>query len=1033
MRFKLINNIAGWCVFAIAAAVYLLTIEPSSSLWDCGEFTATSYKLEVGHPPGASIFMLVARAFTLFASSPESVAMMVNIMSALCSAFCILFLFWSITHLARRMYGGKDELNISETVATLGAGLAGALAYTFSDTFWFSAVESEVYAMSSLFTALVFWSMLKWEEEADKAGAGRWIVLVAYLIGLSIGVHLLNLLAIPAMVFVFYFRRYKVTTKGVVLTLLISILILGFVIWGVIPGVPRLASYFELLFVNTFGLPYNSGLVFYVFASMAALAAVVWYTRIRKKVLMNTLALCLTMIVLGYFSLAAIVIRSDANTPINENDPSNVFSLLSYLNREQYGDHPLISGESFASPPAPANKIEDIAINKRIYDKVNGRYEAREIFNGYRTDPRYNMFLPRLFSRQPGHFEQYVKWADMKGMASTEQGFSRMPTSAENFRFMLNYQFGWMYFRYFMWNFAGRQNDVQGRDGNPTEGNWISGISFIDRARLGVDMDKFPDNLKENKARNEYYMIPLILGLLGMCFHFRRDRKNCFIVALLFIFTGIAIAFYLNIPPNQPRERDYVFAGSFYAFAVWIGFAVLSIFEFARRQRGLKPLPAAAAATLLCMSAPCIMAMQNWDDHDRSNRYIARDIAWNYLATVEGRDGILFTFGDNDTFPLWYSQEVEGNRPDLRIVNMSLLYGEWYIDQMKNRIYESSPLPILMPKSAYKEGVNGDISVHDLIKDTLTARQIIDFVCNPANADKRSGDNYIPCRNFKIPVDKASVLQHGIVAAKDSALIDDYIYLKFTGNHILRSELAVLDVLSNYKWDRPIYSTSASDAIGLGQGPYMRYDGFAYKFVPIRNHLYKDDASSDGNHNHIDTETLYHNLMNKYRWGNMNTPGVLVDHHAMVSLMMTLDIRGMFCSLADRLIDEEKTDKAIEVLDRALELTPRRPFFYNITYPPHDLSVTNIIEAYCRAGAIEKGKALFDEFLAETKTCIAFYASTLNNAGRHYGVMYYSFGINIDYIRILNSIAQNYGLDDKAAELGELFARYAALLQRRQR
>lgn len=1009
-NFKTLDNLTGWAIFLIATFVYLLTIEPTSSLWDCGEFIATSYKLEVGHPPGASIFMLIARTFTLFAPSTEHVALMVNAMSALCSAFCILFLFWSITHLARRIYvkNGEVETDSTKTIIILGAGAVGALAYMFTDTFWFSAVEGEVYAMSSLFTAIVFWAILKWEEEADESYANRWLVLLAYLMGLSIGVHLLNLLALPAIIFVYYFKKYEITPKGIAVTFGVSMFMLGVIVFGIIPGVPKIAAYVELLFVNQFGLPYNSGLAFYTFALIGLLGYFCYRTLQKKKILLNTIFLCVTMIVLGYFSLAAILIRSSANPPINENNPSNVFSLLSYLNREQYGDRPLFSGSSFASPLAPYSKPADIIKKNTIYEQKNGRYETREIFAGYRLDPNYNMLFPRLYSTQPGHFEQYVQWAGMKNIAKNKDGaYTRKPTTLENWRYMFNYQFGWMYARYFMWNFVGRQNDIQG-NGEPMYGNWISGIDFIDQAILGIDYDKAPDYLRENKGRNRYFFIPLLLGLIGLLFHYKYDKKNFAVVMLLFIFTGIAIAFYLNMPPSQPRERDYVFAGSFYAFAIWIGLSVLAFFELFKEEKHKKI--GAVLSIGLGLTAPVILGAQNWDDHDRSNRYTARDIAYNYLNTC-GDNAILFTFGDNDTFPLWYLQEVEDGRTDVRVINMSLLGMDWYIDQMRNRVYLSAPVPFSLPKEIYAPGINDFISVVEAVKDTLTAKQVIDFIANPASKDKRTGDNYIPCRNIKIPVDKAAVLRHGIVPLKDSALIEDYIYLQFTKGAIMKSELMVLDLLANYKWDRPIYSVSAAGDINFNQAPYMQYEGFAYKLVPIRKTDNKDryDLGS------INTDILYDNLMNKYRWGNMEKPGVLVDYHNMVSLNMTLNVRNSFLRLSKQLMSEGKTTEAVAVLDRAMELTPRNPFFYNVSFPLHEFALIGIIETYVEANQMEKAKELLLGFMEETAQNLNMYAS-LGKKGQQ------ELEYNLYYLQMLNDITEKHNMPKEGEQIRQLFS-----------
>lgn len=1004
-NFKILNNIAGWIVFLMAAIVYLLTMEPSTSLWDCGEFIASAYKLEVGHPPGASIFMLIGQLFTLFASSPAHVAIMINSMSALCSAFTILFLFWSTTHLVRRLYD-RVELDLTETICILGAGLVAGLAYTFSDTFWFSAVEGEVYAMSSLFTAVVFWAILKWEEEADTAYANRWLVLIAFLMGISIGVHLLNLLTIPALIFVYYFKKYKVSTKGIISAFAVSILILGAIVFFIIPGVPSWATYFELIFVNTFGMAYNTGLLFYSILLIGLLFYFCYWTMQKGKVLLNTIALCLTMIVLGYFSLSTIVIRSSANPPMNENQPDNVFSLLSYLNREQYGDTPLIYGETFESQPI------DYKYGK-VYDQLNGKYENRKVLEGYEFSSEDKILFPRMWSSQPSHFDPYVKWGNMKGMAKTKEGgFTRKLTMGDNFTYMMNYQFDWMYFRYFMWNFVGRQNDFQGH-GDVVRGNWISGIDFIDKARLGVDSEKLPTYLKENKGRNRYYFIPLILGLIGLFFHYSRDKRNFVVLMLLFIFTGLAIAFYLNMPPNQPRERDYVFAGSFYAFAIWIGFAVPAFLDLFRKAK-LDTPAGAVLATTLCLSAPIIMGVENWDDHDRSNRYIARDIAANYLNTC-GNQGIIFTFGDNDTFPLWYSQEVEGTRTDVRVCNISLLNSDWYIQQMRRKVYNSEALPMSLPERVYRKKTNEMLRMQDLAKgDTLAISRVINFVSNPENIDKRTGDNIIPCRKISIPVNKQAVLKAGIVKEKDIDLIEDYIYLTLT-DRITKADLAIIDILSNYKWDRPIHFSSYSGDVNLGLESYLQYDGYAYALTPIKS---KVDNSYNGGR--IVTEVLYDNLMNKYHWGNMEKEGVLIDYHNLVPLGMTINARNMYCRLAQELNAEGKKEEAIKVLDYIMEMTPRTSFFYNISVLQQDLAVIDIIDTYLKAGAKDKGIELFDAFFEETKQSINFFSDLVKTN-------YHDLELNLYYLQKLNSIAEENKLSEEQTKVKDLFNFYMKL------
>ncbi|HIE16368.1 MAG TPA: DUF2723 domain-containing protein, partial [Bacteroidales bacterium] len=699
--FRFYNNILGWIIFAIAAYTYLSTIEPTASYWDCGEFLATSYKLEVGHPPGAPFFMLMARFVSLFASTPQQVPILVNSMSALASAFTILFLFWTITHLGKKIIQRrKEDLTTGNIVAIFSAGIVGALAYTFSDSFWFSAVEAEVYASSSLFTALVFWAILKWENVANEPYANRWIILIAYLIGLSIGVHLLSLLVVIPIVFVYYFKKYEVNKKGIIITSFIALFILGATMWGIIPGIIVIASWFELIFVNGFGLPYNTGVYFYL---VLLTVLIIWglrYTLKKQKELWHTVILIFTMILIGYSTFIVVVIRSNANPPLDENNPDNVFSLLAYLNREQYGDRPLFYGQCYNAPLVKYEK------GSPYYTQENGKYKI----TGYKDipvyDERFMSLFPRMWSPQAPHVREYKKWANIEGIPITLPDGSGgtktvyKPTFGENLAFFFKYQVGFMYLRYFMWNFSGRQNDIQGH-GSILRGNWISGIPFIDEPRLGPQ-DNLPRSLKDNKARNVYYMLPLLLGLIGLFFHSKNHSSDFTVIMLLFLMTGLAIVVYLNQYPLQPRERDYAFVGSFYAFAIWIGLGVLAIYKWLVTKKDSTVI-AGAIGVVTLFAVPVNMGVQNWDDHDRSNRYTARDFAENYLQSC-APNSIIFTNGDNDTFPLWYAQEVEGVRTDVRVVNLSLFNTDWYIDQMKRKAYDSQPIPNSFTHDQYVQG-----------------------------------------------------------------------------------------------------------------------------------------------------------------------------------------------------------------------------------------------------------------------------------------------------------------------------------------
>nr|MCU0409523.1 DUF2723 domain-containing protein [Bacteroidales bacterium] len=875
-QYRIIDNISGWVVFAVAAITYLLTLEPTASLWDCGEFIASAYKLEVGHPPGNPVFMVIARFFTLFAFGDTSkVSVTVNAMSALASAFTILFLFWTITHLARRiLIRNENDMTLPRLIAVMGAGAVGALAYTFSDSFWFSAVEGEVYASSSLFTAAVFWAILKWEDVADEKYADRWLILIAFLMGLSIGVHLLNLLALPAIVLVYYFRKFSFSWRGFLISFGVSVVALALILYGIIPGVVTISTKFDYFFVNTLGLPANSGMAFHVVllgtlialavrstlaggsattGAVFSVAAILlsgiwvlsssaffnvlvlltvgglgWYLAGRNRVLLNTILTAVAVIFIGYSSTAIIVIRSSAGTPLNENNPSDPFNLLYFLNREQYGQRPLFRGAYYN---APVLEYKDgkprIVLEDGKYIKTGNNIERV-------YDPRFITVFPRMWSDQEDHAQVYEEWGRVKGTPvqvtdeqTGEKSIVRRPKFSENLRFMFSYQFGYMYLRYFMWNFAGRQNDTQGT-GGAVNGNWITGISFLDEPRTGsADL---PSGMKNDPSRNKYFLLPFLLGLAGLFYHLNRDTKNWGIILLLFVMTGIAIVFYLNQYPNQPRERDYAYAGSFYFFAVWIGTGVLALYEGLSRFTGEK---AAAPAVVLVslLAVPVVMGAENWDDHDRSGRYLARDVAFNYLNSC-APDAILFTNGDNDTFPLWYAQEVEGVRTDVRVCNLMLLNTDWYIDQMKTRTYESAPLPLSLPARKYYDGINNQVFIVEKFREPIEIAKVIAWVNSTNKATKFQVSptewyDIIPTRTIRIPVDREKVLASGVVKPGDADLIVPYIDIKLKGNSILKSQLIILDILANNNWERPVYYVTGyhNDAFGLEE--YFQLEGLA--------------------------------------------------------------------------------------------------------------------------------------------------------------------------------------------------------------
>jgi|TARA_B110000037_G_scaffold36812_1_gene44959 tetratricopeptide (TPR) repeat protein len=949
MNYSKLNTIGGWIVFFIAAFVYISTMEPTSSFWDCGEFIATSYKLEVGHPPGAPLFLMIGRVFSMFAT-PETAAYWVNMISALSSAFTIMFLFWTITYFARKISVGNnlDELTDGKMIAVLGSGLVGSLAYAFSDTFWFSAVEAEVYAMSLLFTAIVFWGILRWEEEADKPHSSRWIVFISYMVGLSIGVHLLNLLAIPALAFVYYFKKHKVTPKGIAITALVGVLILGFVQKGIIPGVVKMASLFELMFVNSLGMPFQSGVLFFIFGLGAAVAYGIYFTHKKGHVLYNTILLSLAVILIGYSSYAMISIRSLANPPMDENNPENVFNLLSYLNREQYGSQPILTGQQFNTP---LNAQEPYADGNPVYsqDFKKGVYYVSD--DRKASVPNYakefTAFFPRMWSSDNKHVKAYKNWSNFKGRPVRYNGKTiNKPTFGENLTYFFNYQVNWMYFRYFFWNFGGKQNDTQGH-GSFTDGNWISGISVLDNMRLG-NQDVLPDHWENNPARNTFFLLPFLLGLLGLVYHIKKDKKDFSIVAMLFFFTGLAIIIYLNQYPFQPRERDYAYGGSFYAFAIWIGIGVYALFDTLQEQAKMNGKMAAIASTLICLLAvPTLMAKEGWDDHDRSDRYTARDLAKAYLDSC-APNAILFTNGDNDTFPLWYVQEVEGHRTDVRVINLSLLNTDWYIEQMDRKAYDSERAPFSLDPIDYKQGTRDYLPVVNMNKKDVFVdiKKVINFISDDANRRVFGADklmNYFPTNKFSLKVDKQKVLAAGIVPdAKKNQVVNE-INWSIKKNYILKKDMMIMDILANFNWERPVYfAITTGNAAYIGLEKYFQLEGLAYRLVPF------EGKSFDGQTGYVNTDIMYENLMTKFEYGNMDDPSVYMDEN---NRRMCMNLRNNFARLAEALFREGKKDKAIEVLDRCIATMPNENIPYNFFILP-------AVESYYKMGEYDKANEI---------------------------------------------------------------------------
>ena len=998
--FKRWNNLVGWGVFAIAAIVYLMTMEPVSSLWDCSEFIATSYKLEVGHPPGAPLFMMLARLATLFAfGNPDYVGMAVNAMNSLASAFCILFLFWTITHLARRMATRNGaELTRPTIVAILGAGAVGALAYTFTDTFWFSAIEGEVYALSSMFTALVVWLMLKWEEQADEPHASRWIVLIAYLMGLSIGVHILNLLCIPALVFIYYFRKTEhITWKGVVGTTLLAGALIIFVNYIIIPCTIWIGAQFDTLFVNTLGLPVNTGFALSMLGLLALMGWATWQSHRRQRPLLNLFLLSTTMILIGFSSYASVVIRASVNPPMNSNNPNNPHALLSVLNREQYGNRPLLYGAQYSAPP------ENVTSKEVRYLDEDGKYKKASILTGYTHAPEFMTLFPRMWNASKGE-KEYKQWAAYRTKTETlrdengeiqrdasgrpvrgevldygrkhvytdSYGDTRSivePTFGENLYFFFNYQLSYMYWRYFLWNFVGRQSDIQPLRTTITDGNWLSGIQWIDRMYVGPQ-DNLPREVAENKGRNTYYFLPFLLGLIGLIYQLNRDPRNFSIVMWLFIMMGVALVVYFNTSPGEPRERDYVYAGSFYAFSIWIGCGVLALRELIERIAKRRNLATAAAAIVLSLSVPGILAAQNWDDHDRSHRTMARDIGWNYLQSTLP-NSIILNYGDNDTFPLWNNQEVYGVRPDVRIVNTSYLGGEWYIDEMKTRANEAAGVPFSLPKHKYTY-TNDLVPVLEKLDRVPELREVIDFVrSDDPRSQVQYNDgtwaDYIPAKRIALPVNKENAIASGIVAEKDRDKMVDTVYINLRGNSVDKSQLMILDMLANFDWKRPVYLTQVYIMQDLGLMDYLQFDGYAYRFVPIRTPV--ENPYEIGR---IDTDYTAPLLRDTFRYGNLNDPRVYVDYFIQYNLAAS-HARDAFARVAKELLREGKVQEAVELLDLGLEKLPTSQirFTDSNTYP--------FLEAYYAASAMgdeeaaEKGDALLREYAQTLIEYIEYY------------------------------------------------------------
>ncbi|MBQ1857431.1 MAG: DUF2723 domain-containing protein [Bacteroidales bacterium] len=1010
-KFRLWNIITSLAVFVVAAVTYISTIEPTASFWDCGEFIASSYKLEVGHPPGNPVFQLIARFFTMFTDA-SGAAVAVNVMSALCSALTIYFLYLTIVFFAKRLTGKKDGYTLPEALAIFGSGAVGALAYCFSDTFWFSAVEGEVYAMSSLFTALVFWAMTKWYEQADQPGSSRWIVLISFLMGLSIGVHLLNLLAIPAIVFMYFYRKHeddKLSLKQCFGFFLLSVVILGLLVFMIIPYLPKIAAYVDLFFVNTLGLPVNSGAAFFLVAVLGLCFWGLFKTYGAGKVFWNTVLLCFTTIVIGFSIFSIIIIRASVKTPTNENQPDNAFSLVRYLSREQYGSSPLVYGQYFDAPyDTYIPKYWALVGDK--YVKVDGPVAPRYKSSG-------KMLFPRMWSySSDGRYEEFYE-SYMNGNGHSVPGAQhKKPTFGTNLSYFFDYQLNWMYWRYFMWNFAGRQNDVHSPSpGNIFDGNWESGITFLDEFRLG-DQSAAPAPLSENKGKNHYYMLPLLLGLIGLFFQFEKDKRGSWLVFLMFFMTGIAIVIYLNQPPYQVRERDYAYAGSFYMFSIWIGFAVLALYQGVKSLlKGRESAAVAAGVTVACLLVPALMAAENWDDHDRSNRYTAVEMAKNYLNSV-GPNGFLITHGDNDTFPLWYAQEVENVRHDVRLLNTSLLGTDWYIDQMKYAINESAPLPLTIPQTQYLYGTNDYVFVNDTRNQVIPIADVMRvFKHSDAKLALQDGRrvDYIMSRKISVPVNKENALKSGIVPAEFADLMLDEIILEIPKDKtfLSKQELFFLDLLAGYEWDRPINMLSSGGEINVGQRKYLMYEGFSSKLVPFEN------KTSGGSIGKVDADDLYDKIMNVYKWDALKRTDYNVDYQNLYTFLGVINQREVFVNVADALIQKGEFDKAKEVLDKCLECVPFETYPIEsvcVGFSSNDLRVINMISQYYLLGEPDKAREIASRFSTELLKDLAFHLEYI-------GAAYDQVGLMSQIRDLLVDVLQKGGDKEMADRINESF------------
>jgi len=961
------NTILGWTTFAIALLTYTLTLEPTVSYWDCGEYISTAVKLEVGHPPGAPLFQMLGAFFAMFTSEDIEIAKMVNFMSALASAFTILFMFWTITTLAKRIIKNSSELTKSSSIAILGSGVVGALAYTFSDSFWFSAVEAEVYAMSSFLMALLFWLALRWEAEMNKPQGNKWLLLISFVVGLSFGVHILSLLVIPSIVFLYIYKKYTIlNTKQFIIANIVSVFVLVFVFKMLFPFTLKYFSALELFFVNSIGLPFNSGSIIAVIVLIAAFYFGLNYTHKKNKVGTNTLILSVLFIMIGFSSWLMLPIRANANTTINENNPSSARELLAYYDREQYGDANVFYDTYYSliynRDTDSENPTRD---DKPKYEK-DEKTNKYVIVNNYKDalpnwSSKHKGFIPRMVSTDAGVIRNY------KSIAGIPQNSKRRPTFIENIKFMVDFQFGYMYGRYFMWNFVGRQNDEQGQL-DFKNGNWLSGIKFIDELHLGPQSN-LPSEVKNNKGRNTYYFFPLILGIIGFVFQLKNNKNDFYTLLLFFAFTGLAIIFYTNPKPFEPRERDYAVVGSFYIFAIWIGFGVLAIFEKLKNYANKNTI-AITVTVISLLAVPTLMAFQNWDDHDRSNRYTSHLNAKAYLDSC-ANDAILFTIGDNDTFPLWYLQEVENYRTDMKLINTSLFQTDWYIDQMKRKTYEADPIPSQLTHDKYKLG-SLDVAyyfeeIFPQLKDSIVD---INYFMRWIESDREITfydldedgipEKVLPTNKIRIPVDKDLVLKNGTVAEKDAHLIVSYIDVEISST-LSKNRILMLDILANNNWGKPIYFTGGAQAAEeyIWLKDYLQLDGMAYRLVPIKT----PDDSNFFEMGRINTDIMYENVKN-WDWRNITDDNIYLDPETRKN---SVSYRNNMERLARTLIEENQLEKAEEILDISIEKMPVHKF-------GHYSMLISYLDLYYRLDKNEKARKLASELKTVLQENLIYYS-----------------------------------------------------------